>query len=367
MPTPRLYFGMAVYQNKIYVIGGRNDITYSVNEVYDPSNDTWETKQSMPIGGSDLDANVVNGRIYLIWQNHNEVYGVQNDSWSSGRAMPYPVIAYASSVFDDKIYIFGGLGSGNSCGGQTQIYDPVLDSWSIGAPSPTAIYNAAAGATSGEIAPKAIYVIGGNIDPLVGSDLNQVYCPENNSWASGAPMPTARSGLTVAVVNDTLYAIGGFENIYLSTGANEQYTSIGYGTIPPTVSITSPASTVFNETEVPLTFTFDRPCPWIGYSLDGQDNITITGNATLTGLPNGVHNVTVYANDTFGNVASSQLVNFTVDYIVTHVSYPTPFPTTSIVATSSVIAVAIASVGIFYHFKKPNNQNKEVTSSNCPS
>jgi N-acetylneuraminic acid mutarotase len=48
MPTPRVSFAIASYNNKIYVIGGLeatsngvSQISCSVNEVYDPSTDTW--------------------------------------------------------------------------------------------------------------------------------------------------------------------------------------------------------------------------------------------------------------------------------------------------------------------------------------
>ena len=35
-------------------------------------------------------------------------------------------------------------------------------------------------------------------------------------------------------------------------------------------------------------------------------------NTTLTGLSNGNHNVTIYANDTLGNMGQSQVINFTI-------------------------------------------------------
>ena len=70
MPTPRAIFATAVYQNKIYVIGGGGDFGFEevtgLNQVYDPSTDTWTTKTSMPTARQFLCANVVNGKIYLI-------------------------------------------------------------------------------------------------------------------------------------------------------------------------------------------------------------------------------------------------------------------------------------------------------------
>lgn len=54
MPTPRIGFATAVYQNKIYCIGGRSEVGDAgggytgVNEVYDPTTDTWETRHLCP-------------------------------------------------------------------------------------------------------------------------------------------------------------------------------------------------------------------------------------------------------------------------------------------------------------------------------
>ena len=83
-------------------------------------------------------------------------------------------------------------------------------------------------------------------------------------------------------------------------------------TEPPTVSILSPQNTTYTTTSIPLTFTVNESTYWIGYSLDNQANVTITGNTTLTNLVNGTHSIIVYANDTSGNMGASNLVFFTI-------------------------------------------------------
>ena len=61
-----------------------------------------------------------------------------------------------------------------------------------------------------------------------------------------------------------------------------------------------------------LNFTVDEETSWVGYSLDNQANVTITGDTFLKDLPVGSHNVTVYAEDTIGHMGASETLHFTV-------------------------------------------------------
>jgi hypothetical protein len=112
-------------------------------------------------------------------------------------------------------------------------------------------------------------------------------------------------------------------------------------TIPAPVTLLLPQNGNFDTSNVPLDFVVDNQTSQFKYSLDGRENVPITGNTTLTGLANGYHNVTVYAVDEFGNTIASETVYFSVDV---------PFPTTLIVA--SAITVVVIGVGLLYYFKK---------------
>jgi hypothetical protein len=114
-------------------------------------------------------------------------------------------------------------------------------------------------------------------------------------------------------------------------------------TTPPEVAVMRVENRTGDTTDVPLNFTVNEPTLQIAYSLDGQDNVTINGNTTLTELPNGDHNVTVYATDEFGNTGASETMYFSVDA-------PEPFPTTLVIA--SVITAAVVAVVLLVYFKK---------------
>ena len=66
------------------------------------------------------------------------------------------------------------------------------------------------GGSSASVVNGKIYVLGGTTaGSLIDQAYNLVYDPSTNTWGEKAPMPTARGFLTTAVVNDTIYAIGG--------------------------------------------------------------------------------------------------------------------------------------------------------------
>jgi len=88
--------------------------------------------------------------------------------------------------------------------------------------------------------------------------------------------------------------------------------TITVGNPPPLITVISPQNMTYNKIPVNLTFTISEPTDWIGYSLDGQANVTINGNITLS-PSDGAHSMIVYANDTTGNMGASDRVCFTVD------------------------------------------------------
>jgi hypothetical protein len=123
---------------------------------------------------------------------------------------------------------------------------------------------------------------------------------------------------------------------------------IPYDTVPPRIAIVSPENKVYNASSVPLVFSIYERVSWMGYSLNGQDNVTVAGNTTLSGLPNGSYNITVYVTDRSGNTGVSEIIYFSVEV-------PEPFPTTLVIA--SVITVTVVSAGLIIYFNKRKLSN----------
>jgi hypothetical protein len=126
---------------------------------------------------------------------------------------------------------------------------------------------------------------------------------------------------------------------------------------PPKISYLSVENKTYTETDVPLNFTVNGNISQVTYSLDGKDNITIPGNTTLTGLPTGPHNVTLYAHDVAGNTGASETVTFTV----VNESETEPFLIVVLVAV--VLAAIFVGAGLTVHFKKRNHQQTLVSTA----
>jgi len=103
--------------------------------------------------------------------------------------------------------------------------------------------------------------------------------------------------------------IGSSENITIGG----DYLPLVPDIVPPTISIISPENITYSTNFVDLTFTINEEPSWIGYSLDDQPNVTIEGNITITDLSEDFHNIIIYANDTSGNMNSSDKIYFSID------------------------------------------------------
>jgi len=104
---------------------------------------------------------------------------------------------------------------------------------------------------------------------------------------------------------------------------------------PPEISILSLENKTYNANSIQLNFEVNEPVSKIEYCLDGQVNIAIDGNLTLTGLSDGLHNVTVYATDVDGHVGISETAYFEIK----------AFPISLVIA--SVTSVVVFAVFLF--------------------
>ncbi len=253
MPTARYGFGIAVYNNKIYVFGGVNQFgTYlSTVEVYDPSTDTWTIKSNMTsskalaaatvgskiylIGGVDIKTveeydpalntyttkasmltqrvpflTVINNKIYAVGGynsitgslNTNEEYNPSTNIWTSKTGMITWRNSTPVSTVNNKLYATGGEYSQNSPYALNQEYDPSTNTWASKKSMPTARRSPASVAYNNKV-----YVIGGSNTSTLATI--EMYDPSTDTWTVKTPMSMAREAVGVALVNNKIYVIGG--------------------------------------------------------------------------------------------------------------------------------------------------------------
>jgi hypothetical protein len=116
-------------------------------------------------------------------------------------------------------------------------------------------------------------------------------------------------------------------------------------TTPPTAAILYLENKTYSST-VPLDFVTNEPISQSLMSIDGLQNVTITGNTTLSALTNGAHNVTVFVKDKAGNAGASQTITFTITE---------SFPITLLIV-STVAVTAVVCLGLLVYFKKRNRR-----------
>jgi N-acetylneuraminic acid mutarotase len=347
---------LMVFEDGVYIIGG------NTNEVYNTTTNSWKGKTPMPYPLDVASACTLNGRFYFIGgglnQTVNQVYDPVKDLWQVKTPTPPNTTAFESLVLDNKIYVVSGvfLRDWDIDNGYRYyrynmslvIYDPTTDNWTqgsftniISSTRPVFSYS-----TTGEWTPKRVYVL---------SDTLQAYDPQTDNWTTCSNLPTLYSNMGFAVVDERMYALGGekytdnwlFTYFISSTterfSVNEQYTPFGYHTVPPSIVVNSPEALNYTtDKSITLNFTVNHPVVWMGYSLDGQKIVTVSGNTTLTKIQVGQHNITVYANDTYGNMGASETVTFTISE---------PFPT-ALVAAASGVSIAVIVVSLLVYFKK---------------
>ena len=231
MPTARTSLSSSVVKDKIYVIGGRSaNVNLRTLEEYNPATDTWLPKADIPTARRGLASSVLNGKIYAIggWSGVNsltsvvEEYDPVTNTWSKKANMPAGSRAgIGVGVIDGKIYVIGGWRNGGVSLSTVEEYDPTTDTWTKKADMPTARGYLSAGVVNGKI-----YAIGGNLGAIanwINLSTVEEYDPTTDTWTKKADMPTARDNLSVSVVNEKIYAIGGATSTVNDTSLVEEY------------------------------------------------------------------------------------------------------------------------------------------------
>jgi N-acetylneuraminic acid mutarotase len=180
----------------------------------------------MPTARGALTAVFIDGILYAIGgegengiMDTNEAYNSKARTWISKSPMPTARHHVASAVVDGNVYVIGGRIEGSlpiTNVNVNEMYDPKIDKWMTLDPMPSERSGISAASIN-----NTIYVFGGE-DITKTYNKNEKYNVKDNKWQSKEPLPTARHGLSASSVNDKIYVIGGGPEPGLSvTNVNE--------------------------------------------------------------------------------------------------------------------------------------------------
>lgn len=203
----------AVLNGRIYVLGGLvPDLggtgSTSTGEVYDPATGRWAAIADMPAPRHHMMAAALGGFVYAMGgfdeTGFNPVdtvwrYLPDSDSWETRASLPAPVGAGAAAVIDDRIFLVGGVSAGISA----YAYDPDGDSWSELPAMTVSREHVAAVARDGRL-----WVMGGRWQGAMHASV-VVLDPATGEWVPGPDMQEARSGFGAALVGGSIVVAGG--------------------------------------------------------------------------------------------------------------------------------------------------------------
>jgi N-acetylneuraminic acid mutarotase len=147
------------------------------------------------------------------------VFDIDTGAWSNAAPMLQPRNHHAALASGGVIYVFGGRDEQTSEITLTEAYDPATASWQPKAAMPTGRSGIAAAPLDDKVV-----VFGGEAfgSIRITFDDAEAYHPASDSWEALPPMPTARHGLGAATVSGRIYVLSGGPQAGLSySDANE--------------------------------------------------------------------------------------------------------------------------------------------------
>jgi N-acetylneuraminic acid mutarotase len=230
MSSVRSHMGAVAYQGRIYVFGGGGEAFKSLNllEIYDPLADTWSAGCPMPTTRSGVVAVALDDRIYVMGGGYKkpdgtfnflttvEIYDPGTDTWEKGPDLLMRHDAPAATVWDGRIYLFGGHhpeARGGPLTDPATNFSEVLDlntnRWERIPPMPTPRFSLASIALEGKI-----FAMGGSAfrdEVFRNYDLIELFDPIHQTWEQShhfsLPWPSAGPG--GCVWKDKIYVFGG--------------------------------------------------------------------------------------------------------------------------------------------------------------
>lgn len=201
--TARSFATATELDGSIYVIGGNLPGNPSnITEAYNVAGDSWSTRAPMDVGRYGHCAAVVNGLVYVFGGEtaggttaSAEMYNPGTNTWTPRAALPAPRLYAGAAAVNGKIYIIGD-------DNDNTMYDPVANTYTAKAPMPVSSGNTVVTASNGRI------FVCGNYYTVYGGQ-TWIYDPPSDSWTLGPQLSIGHYYAAGALVDDKIYVISG--------------------------------------------------------------------------------------------------------------------------------------------------------------
>jgi N-acetylneuraminic acid mutarotase len=192
--------------------------TVDAVDVYDPAGDSWTPATPLPADAPrhHLAVTVVGDTIYVLggfvgiigsaqpFTPEASTWSFDGSNWTRLADAPRARGAATAQTIGGKIYVAGGAIAEPSALDDLSVYDPSTNSWTQLPPMPTAREHLASCVVGGQLV-----AIGGWTDDKTVVDTVEAYDPINNRWTELSPLLSARGGLGAGLVDGVCYAVGG--------------------------------------------------------------------------------------------------------------------------------------------------------------
>lgn len=216
IPQATFNIALAAVNGRIYAIGG--DLFQDANRQYNPQTDTWTIVAPMPTGRQHIDCGVYEDEIFVMggltsWKNitrTHEAYNVTSNSWSEKTAIPSLRNNAAVVTMDSLIYVIGGAGTKDNIWGDiwtVETYNVKTNIWEQKNNLPFLLFKPAATVVNGEL-----FVLGGQtrIDGIDDcSDKVLIYNSDTDTWEETTPLPAKNVFFGCVSIDQKMYVIGG--------------------------------------------------------------------------------------------------------------------------------------------------------------
>ena len=172
---------------------------------------TWTQLADVPVKMSLGKTAVINGKVYYGGGKSSNTrdnyyvhcYDPTHDTWTTLPKLP--VRQFSLSSVNNNLVVVGGIVNESTPTNKVHTYDKKSKKWKQTIPPmPTARYTAGVAKFN-----STLIVAGGNHIGETYTDAVEIYDSKTSQWYSSDPLPTPSSDISLVVVGEMLYALGG--------------------------------------------------------------------------------------------------------------------------------------------------------------